>query len=73
VFALQLQPQLRFAASLVLIAGGIAAPIQAWSGWLKTETALRADRPLPSARLALPLAILVSVVGALIIFAIVLS
>ncbi|TWX38770.1 DUF202 domain-containing protein [Frigoribacterium sp. ACAM 257] len=70
---LGLQPGLRLAASLVLIVAGIAAPVQAWVGWARTERALRADQPLPSAPLALPLGVAVTVAGVLVLLGVVLA
>jgi putative membrane protein len=65
--ALGLQPGFRLAASIVLIVTGIAAPAQAWIGWMRTERALRRDRPLPSATLSLPLGIAVVAAGVLVL------
>ncbi len=65
-FALPIQPGLRLAASLVLIAAGIAAPAQAWFGWMRTEKAMRLSVPLPTPRLAGPLALVVVVAGILV-------
>ena len=45
--AVDLQPGLRLAASVVLILGGAACPAQAWFGWARVEAALRQGRPLP--------------------------
>jgi len=70
---LGLQPQLRLAASLVLIVAGLATPVQAWFGWAQAERALRLDRPLPSARLALPIGVAVVVAGVLVLLAVVLA
>ncbi|MDQ0744958.1 putative membrane protein [Clavibacter sp. B3I6] len=64
---LGLQPGFRLAASIVLIATGILAPAQAWIGWMRTERALRRDRPLPSAALSLPLGIAVVAAGVLVL------
>jgi putative membrane protein len=64
---LGLQPGFRLAASIVLIVAGIAAPAQAWVGWMRIERALRRDRPLPSASLSLPLVIAVVVAGMLVL------
>jgi putative membrane protein len=61
-----MQPGLRLAASIVLIVTGIAAPVQAWLGWLSIEHALRANRPLPSPALAAPIGIAVVIVGILV-------
>jgi putative membrane protein len=46
---LDLQPGFRLATSLVLIAAGTLTPLIAWVEWIRTERALRADRPLPGA------------------------
>ena len=64
---LGIQPDLRLAASVVLVVTGIATPVQAWVGWTRAERALRLGQPLPSALLALPLGIAVVVVGALLL------
>ena len=72
-FAIDLQPALRLAASILLIVAGIATPIQAWLGWMRTERAMRLSLPLPSPRLALPLVIIIAVAGALVIAATVLA
>jgi putative membrane protein len=64
---LPIQPGLRLATSLLLIGAGIGAPLQAWFGWLRTEGAMRASRPLPSPRLAGPLAAVVFSSGILIV------
>lgn len=67
---LGLQPGLRLAASLLLIAAGIAGALQAWRGWVRSERALRLRTPLPSAPLSLPFAVVVAVVGLLIVLAV---
>jgi putative membrane protein len=67
---LGLQPDLRLAASLVLIVAGVFTPIQAWMGWTRTERALRENTPLPSAALALPLGIAVIAAGVLVFLAV---
>lgn len=64
---LGIHPQLRLAASLVLILVGIATPVQAWFGWMSAERAMRRERPLPAARLALPVGIAIVVAGVLIV------
>ncbi|MDP9988375.1 putative membrane protein [Arthrobacter oryzae] len=70
---LDLHPGLRLAASITLIIAGIAAPIQAWFGWLQIERALRLDMPLPSAALAFPIVIAVSAAGVLIFLSVILA
>ena len=64
--ALDVQPALRLAASLILVLGGIACPIQAWFGWARIETALREQRPLPSSIMVALLPIILGVAGALV-------
>jgi putative membrane protein len=66
-------PGFRIAASVVLIATGIAAPIQAWLGWVAIERALRESRPLPSPFLAAPIGIAIVVVGILVLLGLVLA
>jgi putative membrane protein len=68
---LAIAPVFRVAASVLLILGGLLAPVQAWFGWMATERALRLNRPLPSARLALPLAVIVMAVGVLVLIGVV--
>lgn len=70
---LPLQPQLRLAASLVLIALALLLPALAWLHWGRTERALRLGRPLPGAGAALPLATGVAVVGVLVLAAVLLA
>lgn len=69
---LQLNPTLRLAASLTLIAAGLLTPLQAWFGWARVERALRRGAPLPSAWLALPLTFVVGAVGVLIVLGVLL-
>jgi putative membrane protein len=66
-------PAFRLAASLLLILAGIATPIQAWIGWMRNERALRLNSPLPSPALALPLGVVIILVGVLVLCAIVLA
>ena len=65
--ALPLQPGLRFAASLVLVVLGLAAPVQAWRGWSRDERAMRRGEPLPAPQLASPLTVGVVVAGVLVL------
>lgn len=64
---LGLQPQLRKAASVLLIACGIASPIQAWFGWTAVERAMREGRPLPAPRLGPWLVVALAVIGVLVL------
>jgi putative membrane protein len=66
-FALPLQPTLRFTAAMILLALGLVVPTLAWFTWTSVERALRESAPLPSSRIALPLAIGVSIVAALLV------
>lgn len=70
---LDLQPQLRMAASVLLILCGIACPIQAWFGWSAVEKAMRQNRPLPAPRLSLWLVLALVVIGVLVMLAVVLG
>jgi putative membrane protein len=70
--ALPLHPGLRLAASVVLVALGVLAPVQAWVGWARTERALRERRPLPAPALSGPLAVGLLLTGVLVLLGIVL-
>ncbi len=64
---LPLQPGLRLAASLVLLALGLLTPVQAWRGWSSDERAMRLGEPLAAPVLALPLAAGCTLAGALVV------
>jgi putative membrane protein len=64
---LPVEPHLRLAASVLLLALGIAAPVQAWFGWARAERALRERRPLPAPVLSGPLAAGVALAGVLVL------
>ncbi|MGV8880789.1 MAG: YidH family protein [Rhodoglobus sp.] len=66
VLGASIHPGLRLAAALVLIVTGIGAAAQAWAGWMRSESAMRAARPLPSPTFALPVVIAVAVAGVLV-------
>jgi putative membrane protein len=68
---LAIAPVFRIGASVLLILAGLLAPLQAWFGWTTTERALRQSRPLSSARLALPMAVIVMAVGVLVMIGVV--
>ena len=70
--ALPLQPALRFAASMILLTLGLIVPPLAWLTWTSIERALRESAPLPSSKIALPLAIGISIVAALLVASILL-
>ena len=63
---------IRLASALVFVALGILAPVQAWTGWVSTERAMRESRPLPSPRLGLLTAVGVTVAGVLVLIGLVL-
>ncbi|MEZ0164398.1 YidH family protein [Kineococcus sp. LSe6-4] len=65
--SLPLQPQLRLAASLVLVALGLLAPLQAWRGWARDERAMRRGEPLASPALAGPLSVGTLLAGVLVL------
>jgi putative membrane protein len=66
-FNLPIQPDLRLTASIVLLALGLLVPVLAWHTWGSVERALRQATALPSSKVALPLALGVSAVAALIV------
>jgi putative membrane protein len=68
-----LQPQLRFAASGLLIVAGMMGPLQAWFGWARAERALRLGMPLPSAALSLPLVAVIAAAGLVVLLAVILA
>ncbi|GAA3927960.1 YidH family protein [Microbacterium soli] len=65
--ALGMQPGFRLAASILLILAGLATPIQAWLGWMRTERALREAEPLRPPWIAVPLALVVAVTAVLVL------
>ena len=67
--ALNLQPGLRLAASILLVIGGGITPIEAWIGWARVETALREGRPLSPSRLILLLSVILGAAAVLILLA----
>ena len=66
-FGLDMHEALRLAASLLLIFSGLVIPVSAWFEWARTERALRQSTALPGARTSLILAIVISLVGALVL------
>ncbi|MCA0251322.1 MAG: DUF202 domain-containing protein [Actinobacteria bacterium] len=61
--AVGLQPGFRLAASVTLILGGIACALQAWFGWMRVETALREQRPLPASTMLVVLSAVLVITG----------
>ncbi|WP_426321790.1 YidH family protein [Microbacterium sp. E-13] len=72
VLGLDLQPQLRLAASALLVIAGIIVPPLSWLNWARTERALRMGHPLPSSLLSILLGAAVGSAGILILLAILL-
>jgi putative membrane protein len=68
-----IQPTLRLIASVLLILAGLATPVQAWLGWMRSERALRRGTPLPAAVLSLPIGIAVLVAGVLVLLGVLLA
>jgi putative membrane protein len=64
---LPIVPGLRIAASIIFVALGILAPVQAWFGWARNEQALRTARPLPASVSAPLLGLGAAVAGALLL------
>ena len=69
VLGLDLHPQLRLAASLLLIVMGIVTPVLAWFGWARSERAMRLAAPLPGSLLAPIIAVAVTIAGLLVLIA----
>jgi len=67
-----LQPGLRLAASLLLIAAGMVVPVVSWFEWMATERALRQGRPLPHSPLGAALALVVTLAGVIVLLSVVL-
>ncbi len=72
VLGLDLVPELRLAASLTLIVSGVLTPGLAWVNWMRTERALRLERPLPGSLLGPTLSVTVSVAAVLVLLAVLL-
>lgn len=72
LLGLDLQSELRLAASLVLTVVGIMTPALAWVNWVRSERALRLGGSLPASILAPAVCIAVTVSGALILAAVLL-
>jgi putative membrane protein len=70
--ALPLQPQLRFAASVLLIVLGLLTSVQAWFAWSRDERAMRHGRPLTAPVLMVPLAVGTAITGVLLLAALLL-
>lgn len=66
---LDLQPDLRLAASILLIVAGSALAITCWFDWGATERALRRRLPLPAPAPSLPTVAVVIVAAALVLLA----
>jgi putative membrane protein len=70
--ALPLEPALRLIASMILLTLGLIVPPLAWWSWTLVERALRESAPLPSPKIALTLAIGISIVAAVLVASILL-
>ncbi|WP_111720944.1 YidH family protein [Homoserinimonas sp. OAct 916] len=55
--ALPIREDLRLYSAGVFIALGIAAPIHAWVNWMRTERAMRENRPVPAPSLSVVLTV----------------
>lgn len=67
-----MQPQLRLAASVLLIVLGLLTPVQAWFAWSRDERAMRSGRPLCAPSLMVPLAVGTAITGVLLLAALLL-
>lgn len=62
-----LRPDLRLAASLLLIVAGLVVPVLAWIEWGRTERALRSSSTLPGSTTGSCLTVTLVIVGMLIL------
>ncbi len=69
---LPMEPRLRLAAAIVLLLAGAAVPVVAAVEWARTERAMREHGPLPGALTGFLLVATVSVVGILVLLALLL-
>ncbi|MEV1294308.1 DUF202 domain-containing protein [Pseudonocardia sp. NPDC049635] len=67
-----MHPGLRLTAALVLVSTGLLVTVQAWSGWARTELALRRADPLPAPLMAVPLVVGCVAAGVLVLLAVIL-
>jgi putative membrane protein len=67
-----MQPQLRLAASVLLIVLGLLTPVQAWLAWSRDERAMRNGRPLSAPSLMVPLTVGTAITGLLLLAALLL-
>jgi putative membrane protein len=70
--AVPVAPDLRLACAILLVGLGILAPVQAWTGWVATERAMRRSRPLPSPVLSPVIALGTLIAGVLLLLALLL-
>ncbi len=70
---LPVQPDLRFAAALVLVALGVLAPALAWVGWARAERSMRRSSPLPAPSAFGLLVVGVCLAGAVVLVGLVLA
>lgn len=71
--AVALHPTLRKVSAALLVVDSVLCSIHAWFGWVRTERALRENRPLPGPGFSLWLAASVSLVAVLLLAALVIS
>lgn len=69
---LPMEPNLRLAAAVVLLVAGSAVPVLTAAEWARTERALREGSPLPGTATGLLLVATVTVVGVLVLLALLL-
>lgn len=69
---LPMEPGLRLASAIVLLVAGAVVPVVAAVEWARTERAMREDGPLPGAITGFVLVVTVSVVGILVLLALLL-
>ncbi|MGF0118629.1 YidH family protein [Promicromonospora sp. Marseille-Q5078] len=70
---LPMEPRLRLASAIVLLVAGAVVPVVAAIEWARTERAMREHGPLPGALTGFFLVVTVSVVGVLVLLALLLD
>lgn len=65
---LPIEPAFTGASSVIFMALGALAPVQAWLGWMRTERALRMGKSIPAPALAGPIGVGTCIAAILLLF-----
>lgn len=69
---LPMEPRLRLASAIILLTAGAVVPVVSWIEWARVERAMREHAPLPGAITGAVLVTTISVVGVLVLLALLL-